>query len=48
MFFNDLIAVNILVQLGVSEVVLGLEDNNWRVSQIIGNLDGGVEDGFED
>ena len=45
--FNNLVTVHILVKLSVSEIVLGLEDNNRRVPQIIGNLDGGIEDGFD-
>lgn len=47
-FFNDLITVDVLVELLVSEVIGGFKLEDGWVSEEYGDLIGGVEDGHDD
>lgn len=48
MLFYYLVTMKILMQLLITELVLGFQLNYWRVSQDVGDLLDCVEDGVED
>lgn len=47
-FFNDLVTVDVLVELLVSEVIRGFKLEDGRVSEECGDFIGSVEDGHDD
>jgi hypothetical protein len=48
MFFDDIIGMDVLLELGVSELVGGFEDDDGWVSKEGGDLGWGIKNGFDD
>jgi hypothetical protein len=48
MFFDDLVALHILVQLLVSKFISRLKNDHWGVSQEAGDLHRCIEDALDD
>ena len=48
MFFDDVIGMDVLLELGVSELVGGFEDDDGWVSEEGSNLSWGIKNGLDD